>query len=175
MIRNPRRSAARATAVLASTALLVLAVAAPAQAAQPEQHCIEFVDDGTLVCAETLAAADEAFTKATGFVRLEGEAARGGVGPLAIYSLATLFQHSGYSGSSYTITRSTDCNGVTQAGISSLSTVGLNDAVSSFLAYGTCQVRLYGDINYAGSTYGYASSQSSLPSFNDVASSARAR
>jgi hypothetical protein len=175
MIRNHSRSSLRAAALLASTALLVGAAALPAQATEVEEHCIALVDDGTVVCAETLEAADAEFTEATGYTRVEDAAARGDLELLVVYSLATLYQHAGYSGSSYTFTRSTACNGVTQAGISNLTSVGLNDAVSSFLTYGTCQVRLYADASYAGSTFGYASSQSSLPTFNDVASSARAR
>ncbi|HWH97333.1 MAG TPA: peptidase inhibitor family I36 protein [Pseudolysinimonas sp.] len=161
-------------ALTASIALLVLGAAVPAHATSPDEHCIVYLDDDVVVCAETLEDADAAFTESTGLTRVESSE-EDGAGPLTVYSLATLYVDVSYGGSSYTFTRSTPCNGVTLSSVPNLGTYGLNDAVSSFATYSTCQVRLYADISYGGSTYGYATSQSSLPTFNDVASSARAR
>jgi hypothetical protein len=160
-------------AALALSIALLVAIGAPAHATEGERHCIGFADDGTVVCASTLEGADDAFTAATGRTRVEsGDAARGA---LVAFSLATLYANTGYTGSSFTVTRSTDCNGVTISGVANLATVGLDNAVSSFLAFGSCQVRLSADPNYAGAQFGFATSRSSLPTFNDVASSARVR
>lgn len=172
----------RAPALALSLALLVLGAAAPANAQTPEEHCVVLLDDESAptVCGDTREEARAAFEKETGLVIVdspESEAARGSgqLGPLVVYSLAELFVNDNYGGSSFLFARSTPCNGVTLASVSNLGSYGLNDAVSSFLTYSTCTVRLYADINYGGTTYGYSTSQSSLPSYNDVASSARAR
>lgn len=180
MIRTTR-STTRALAFVATLGALVLGVAAPAQARTGDIHCIVFADDGTVVCAETLAAADEAFTAETGYTRdgdvgARGEAVtRGGIVPLAVYSLATFYQNTLYGGSSLTITRSTPCNGSTQSGFSDLSAYGMNNSISSFITYGSCQARLYDGTGYTGGTFGYTTTQASLPLFNDLASSVRAR
>lgn len=180
MIRTFLRRGARATAFAAVVGVLVLGAAVPAQAVEDDEetHCIVLDDDGTFVCAPTLEAADAAFTAATGYVRTESDAfaaSRGGVGILAVYSLATFYANNNYSGSSLTITRSYDCNGSTQTGFSDLSSYGMNNVISSFVTYSTCQARLYDGTGYSGSTFGYTTSQPSLILFNDVASSARAR
>lgn len=178
MIRTTR-STTRALAFVATLGALVLGVAAPAQAGTGDIHCIVFADDGTGVCAETLEAADAAFTAATGYTRdvdARGEAVtRGGIVPLAVYSLATFYQNTLYGGSSLTITRSTPCNGSTQSGFSDLSAYGMNNSISSFITYGSCQARLYDGTGYTGGTFGYTTTQASLPLFNDLASSVRAR
>jgi hypothetical protein len=175
MIRTPWR---RTGALVASVAVLVLGAAAPANAVESDQHCIVLLGDeahdDAVACAETLEEADEAFTEQTGLSRVDsGEESL--LGSLVVYTLATLYRDASYGGSSFTFTRSTPCNGVTLSSVPNLGSYGLGDAVSSFLTYGSCQVRLYADINYGGSTYGYTTTQSSLPTFNDVASSARAR
>lgn len=185
MIRRTWRPLGRSAALAASLVLLVLGVAAPAHAETPEEHCVILLgdDDGAaaeaVVCADTREAAVEAFTAETGYIVVEtGDAAAGSserLGPLVVYSLAELFADAGYGGTSHLITRSTPCDGATLSGVSNLGTVGLNDAVSSFQTYSTCTVRLYANTSYGGSTYGWATSQSSLPTFNDTASSARVR
>lgn len=177
MNTNPSRRAGRVAALAASIALLSLGVATPAAADVLEEHCVIQLDADVelTVCAATLEAADAAFTERTGLVRVEEPADAENLGPLVVYTLATLYVDAGYGGGSYTFTRSTPCNGVTLSSVPNLGSYGLNDAVSSFFTYSTCQVRLYADINYGGTTYGYTTSQSSLPSYNDVASSARAR
>lgn len=174
MIGKSWRGVGRSAAFLASLALLLVGVAAPANAQTKEEHCVILLgeDADTVICADTVDAADAAFAEQTGLRRVESADV---VGPLVVYSLATLYTDAGYGGSSYTFTRSTACNGVTLASVPDLATVGVNDAVSSFLTYSSCQVRLYADVSYGGSTYGYTTSQSSLPTFNDVASAARAR
>jgi len=179
VIRTPWRPLGRAVAVAASLAVLVLGVAVPAQARpleepQNEEHCVVLLGDAadTVVCAASIAAAVQEFTAQTGYSVSESDDE---VGPLVVYSLARLYVDAGYGGSSYLFTRSTACNGVTLSGVPDLSVVGINDAVSSFLTYGTCTVRLYADTGYGGATYGYTTSQSSLPTFNDVATAARAR
>ncbi len=165
----------RTAAFVAAVGFLVAGVGAPAQASETETHCIVFADDGTIVCADTLEEADAAFTAETGYTRDGDVAARGGVGVLAVYSLATFYQNNLYGGSSVTITRSFDCDGVTQTGFSDLSLYGMNDTISSFITYRSCQARLYANTGYSGGTFGYTTTQASLPFFNDVASSARAR
>jgi len=172
----------RAPALALCLALLVLGAAAPANAQTSEEHCVVLLDDesAATICADTREEARTAFEEETGLVIVdtpESEAARGGddLGPLVVYSLAELFVNVNFGGSSFLFTRSTPCNGVTLSSSPNLGSYGLNDAVSSFLTYSSCEVRLYADINYGGTTYGYSTSQSSLPSYNDVASSARAR
>lgn len=171
---------------LVCVAVFVGAVAAPASAsasasasafedADAEQHCIAFVDDGTVVCAATPELADAAFAAETGYVTVEDELPDGSARMLLVYSLATLYEAVGYGGSSYTFVRSTDCDGSTVSGISDLSTVGLNNSISSFLAYRSCTVRLWDGTGYTGSAYGYTTSKTSLPTFNNIASSARVR
>jgi len=174
VIRTSWRPLGRAAALAATLALLVIGVATPAHAETAEEHCVILLGDDadTVVCAETPDAAVQRFTAETGYTVTESADV---VGPLVVYSIAQLFADAGYGGSSYLITRGTACNGVTLSSIADLGTIGLNDAVSSFTTYSTCTVRLFVDINYGGSSYGYATSQSSLPTFNDVASSARAR
>jgi hypothetical protein len=166
-------------AFAASLVLLVVGVAAPAQASaleeqSGEEHCVVLLDDddANVVCAGTIEAAVQKFTAETGYTVSESADE---VGPLVVYSLARLYADANYGGSSYLFTRSTACNGVTLSSVPDLGVFGLNDAVSSFLTYSTCTVRLYVDVNYGGSTYGYTTTQSSLPTFNDVATSARAR
>lgn len=192
VIRRTWRPLGRSVALASSLVLLVLGVAAPARAETPEEHCVILLGDDdaaaaeAVVCADTREAALEAFTAETGYTVVEtgsGAAESGSaaaessenLGPLVVYSLAELFADAGYGGTSHLITRSTPCDGVTLSGVSNLGTVGLNDAVSSFQTYSTCTVRLYANASYGGSTYGWATSQSSLPTFNDTASSARVR
>lgn len=174
MIRTPWRPLGRAAALAASLVLLVIGVAAPAHAETREEHCVILLGDDadTVVCADSPDAALEKFTAETGYTVTESADV---VGPLVVYSIVRLYADAGYGGASHLVTRSTPCNGVTLSSIADLGAVGLNDAVSSFLTYSTCTARLFVDINYGGSSYGYATSQSSLPSFNDVASSVRAR
>jgi hypothetical protein len=172
----------RAPALALSLAILVLGAAAPANAQVPEEHCVVLLDDesGVTICGDTEEDARAAFEDETGLVIVDEPGSEGArneddLGPLVVYSLAQLYVDSNFGGSSYLFTRSTPCNGVTLSSVSNLGSVGLNDAVSSFLTYSTCEVRLYADINYGGTTYGYSTSQSSLGGYNDVASSARAR
>ena len=162
---------------LAGAVVLLAGGTAPATASESDsdQHCIAFVDDTTLVCAATPEEADAIFTATTGYVRVGDELPDGAARMLLAYSLATLYDAVGYGGSSYTFVRSTDCDGSTISGVSDLSTVGLGNAISSFLTYRTCTVRLWDGTGYSGSAYGYTTSQTSLPSFNNLASSARAR
>lgn len=178
MIRNTSRRVGRTAALVAAIALLSLGVAGPASAGEPEEHCFIQVEESVdllIVCADTVEEADAAFAVATDSVRVEDPADAGESGARVLYTLATLYTDVSYGGSSYTFTRTTACNGVTLSSVPNLVTLGLNDAVSSFLTYASCEVRLYADINYGGSTYGYTTTQSSLPTFNDVASAARAR
>lgn len=166
----------RGTAVALLAAALALGAAAPATALSADDaHCILLLDDGTVVCGASVEEADAAFTAATGYTRVADEAARGEIGTLAVYSLASLYPNNGYGGSGYTFVRTTPCNGSTVSGVSDLSTVGLNNTVSSFQTYGTCQVRLSDGTGYTGTTYGYTTSSTSLGSFNDLASSAQVR
>ncbi len=180
MIRTFFRRGGRPAALLAAAGFLVVGVGAPAQAAplesaEDETHCIVFADDDTVVCAPTLEEADAAFTEATGYVRDPGVAGRGDAGLLAIYSLATFYQNNLYGGSSITITRSFDCNGSTATGYTNLALVGMDNTISSFITYGSCQAQLWDGTGYGGTGFGYATTQASLPFFNDLASSARAR
>ena len=174
MFRESSRPLGRAAALVASLALLVLGAAVPAQADVPEEHCVILLGDDAeqLFCAATVEKADAAFVEGTGLTRVESADE---VGPSVVYTLAVLYADASYTGSSYAFVRSTACNGVTLSSVANLAPPGLNDAVSSFLTYSGCTVRLYADISYGGSTYGYTTSQSTLPTFNDVASSARAR
>lgn len=168
----------RVLAPLACAAALLVGVAAPVAAsedADAEQHCIDFSDEGTVVCAATPEEADAAFTAATGYVRVGEELPEGSARMMLAYSLATLYEAVGYGGTSYTFVRATDCDGVTAMGISDLSTAGLNNSISSFLTYRSCTVRLWDGTGYTGSAYGYTTSKTSLPTFNNIASSARAR
>lgn len=175
----------RPLALAASLIFLVLGIAVPANAQTEEEHCVVLLDDDVavdqqvVVCASTIEGAAAAFTEQTGYTIVDSaedeNTSFASFGPLVVYSLAQLYVDANYGGSSYLFTRSSPCNGVTQAGVSNLVSYGLNDQISSFLTYSTCEVRLYDDINYAGGTYGYTTTQSSLPSFNDRASSARAR
>jgi hypothetical protein len=177
VIREHRRALGRTAAFTASLALLVLGAAAPAHAEAPEQHCMVLLDDIADVaaqefCADTFEEVDRVLQEETGLIRVESAEI---VGARVTYTLATLYQDASYGGSSYTFLRSSACDGVTAAGIPDLGAVGLNDAVSSFIAYSSCQVRLYADISYGGSAYGYTTTKASLPTFNDVATSARVR
>jgi hypothetical protein len=180
VIRTTWRPLGRAVALAASLALLVIGVAAPAHARpleeqSGEEHCVVLLDDDaadSVACAGTIEAAVQKFTAETGYTVSE---TADEVGPLVVYTLARLYADANYGGSSYLFTRSTACNGVTLSSVPDLGVFGLSDAVSSFLTYSTCTVRLYVDVNYGGSTYGYTTTQSSLPTFNDVATSARAR
>ena len=177
MIREHRRILGRTAAFTASLALLVLGAAAPAHADAPEQHCMVLLDDNPDVaaqefCAGTFEEVDRVFLEQTGLIRVESADI---VGARVTYTLATLYADASYGGASHTFLRSSPCDGVTAAGVSNLGAVGLNDVVSSFMTYSSCQVRLYADINYGGGTYGYTTTTASLPTFNDVATAARAR
>lgn len=177
MIREHRRALGRTAGFTASLALLVLGAAVPAHADAPEQHCMALLDGsdgaaGQVFCADTFEEVDRVFREETGLIRVESADV---VGARVTYTLATLYANASYGGSSYTFVRSSPCDGVAAAGVSDLGTVGLNDAVSSFIAYSSCQVRLYADVSFGGGTYGYATTTASLPAFNDVATSARAR
>jgi hypothetical protein len=168
----------RTVALLAAVGILVVGVATPAHARgvdDVETHCIVFDDDGTIVCAPTLEEADAEFTAETGYVRDGSVAARGDVGLLVTYSLATFYRDNLYGGSSTTITRSYDCDGLSQTGYTDLSLIGMNNTISSFITYRSCQARLWDGTGYTGSSFGYTTTQASLPFFNDLASSVRAR
>lgn len=174
----PRSLARLAAVVVAAT--LVLLPAAPAAADPEPQDCALDVDLDVLVCVAVGDDLAAAYLDETGRELLpspdEGEgSANGLLGPLASYSLVTFYVNTSYAGASFTIVRSTPCNGSTLSSIANLGTVGMNDAISSFATYGSCEARLYEDVSYGGSTFGYTTSTSSLPTFNDLASSARAR
>lgn len=179
MNRIPRR--ALGLGVVAA-ALTLAGVAAPAAAQPEEQDCVLWIDEDILVCVphgEDLAAA---FTDQTGMVRVpspdEGDSGGSeaeGFGASTVYDLVTYYANASYGGANFTITRSTACNGVTLSSVPNLGSYGLNDAVSSFFGWGSCTARLYADTSYGGSTYGYAALASSLGSFDNVASSTRAR
>lgn len=96
----------------------------------------------------------------------------GGFGTLAIYFLATLYEHTGYSGSTLDITTSNwwMCSGTQYNGNMSWA---WNDRVSSFQSYGGCRTRLSTHTYQGGPWYGPYTSASSLGTFNDVASSWR--
>lgn len=178
MLRISASEPIRGIAAALAITILTLGGAAPANAAEDPQDCIFYEDDDVLVCVPSGDDLLAAFTEQTGYTTVpspdDGEplASRG---PLVVYILATLWQNNGYTGTSFTFSRSTPCNGVTLSSIADLGVVGLNDSVSSFQTFGTCTVRLYEDLSYGGATYGYTTSQSSLPTFNDIAGSARAR
>lgn len=177
MSRSTVRLATAAFAALALTLLTAL----PASADPLEEDCAVDVDLDLVVCVPIGDDLAGAYFDETGLELLPspdeeaGRSASSAVTPLASYSLVTFYVNASYSGGSFTIVRGTPCDGVTLSSVANLGTVGMNDSISSFLTYGSCTARLYEDVSYGGSTYGYTTSKSSLPTFNDIASSARAR
>lgn len=178
MSRFLARLVAATLAALAATLLTAL----PAAADPVEEDCAIDVDLDLVVCVPVGDDLAAAYFDETGLELLpspDDESSRSSleaeVAPLASYSLVTFYVNASYSGGSYTIVRGTPCDGSTLSGVANLGTVGMNDVISSFLTYGSCTARLYENVSYAGSTFGYTTSTSSLPTFNDIASPVRAR
>ncbi len=135
--------------VTAATLVLLIATATPANADEPVD-CVLNLDTGVLTCAP------------------------GGVAAMATtYTLATLYTASGYGGSTLTLQASTPCdtNSDVDHSWSSLPSA-FNDTVSSFAGASNCQVKLFENVSYGGSSVGPATSMSYVgDTMNDKASS----
>lgn len=91
----------------------------------------------------------------------------------ASYLLATLYTGANYAGSSLGLKDSTPCdtNSDVDHSVASLP-AGFADEISSFKGTNNCQVKLFQNINYTGSTVGPAASMSYVgDAMNDQASS----
>lgn len=183
----------RAGAALAAAVLGTMAFTAPAYAADEsksddaagteacwlnldtdELRCFDDRETLLAVIASTGAELRFAPTVEESFAASSESSFSGGGGfvTMAVYFLATLYEHSGYSGSTLNITTGNPwmCSGTQYNGNLS---GAWNDRVSSFQSYGGCRTRLATHINQGGPWYGPYTSASSLGTFNDVASSFR--
>ncbi|MFF2053460.1 hypothetical protein ACFVU2_17800 [Leifsonia sp. NPDC058194] len=89
----------------------------------------------------------------------------------ATYVQVKLYDDAGYGGAYFQITNSSACNGSTVYQFGPLSSVGWSGRVSSFASASGCTTKLWSGASYSGSSYGFASSASSLGSMNDQANS----
>lgn len=99
---------------------------------------------------------------------------RSGIEAAAAVALGTLYEHSGYGGSSFTLYGAGSCSG-TSYGFASLGG-GWDSRVSSARAFNGCSLALYTAMNYGGTMWNCGSGCSSLPGLlNDQVRSVIAR
>ncbi|MGE4113588.1 MAG: hypothetical protein AB7G36_05385 [Candidatus Nanopelagicales bacterium] len=169
-----------AAAAALSAALLVIS-AAPASAAEADQHCWYDLETGLSGCHDTYAkvlddlsaAGEVAVATSYGSDGALVGTASGGVVALASVALGTVYEDLNYGGSSYTFTASSGCdsNADVDWQLSSMPS-GWNDRVSSFKSFGQCATRIWADTGYSGSSYGFVANSTYVGStMNDQASS----
>ncbi len=120
---------------------------------------------GELVCFDSMDALD---------AYMQGSLSRSGIEAAAAVALGTLYEHSGYGGSSFTLYGSGGCSG-TSYGFASLGG-GWDSRVSSARGYNGCSLALYTAVSYGGTMWDCGSACSSLPGLlNDQVRSVIAR
>jgi hypothetical protein len=95
------------------------------------------------------------------------------VGTLSTVVIGQVFEDANYGGSSYTFTASADCdtNADVDWELSSMPS-GWNDRVSSFKSFGQCATKIWHDVSFAGTSYGFVVNSTYVgATLNDEASS----
>lgn len=179
---------ARMVGVASSLALVAALAATNSEAVRAdtvsdgEQACWVAIDTGESLCVDDASTLADAVWVQYGLRLIipdnssSGTAAETrGANPFAVISpdttvvISVIYKDINYGGSSYFMSSSIGCNG----GYSWLGAIGWNDSVSSFKSFAGCETILYADINYAGSSTGWAVNIANLGSvgMNDKASS----
>lgn len=147
------------------------------EAAQPEQHCVQNIDTGSLVCAASEGELADAVHDETGKVLVyqpNGTLSRAAVSPAATYVIGTIYSYPNYGGSSRSITGSTPCSSGGAYNYRDLSLIGWNNDIDSFKSYAGCMTKLWDSTNFSGSAaYGYYTNSADAGSMRNRASSIR--
>lgn len=185
MSDNPQHRTRRlAAAIFAATALLMTAGASPAWAdddasattAAPAPYCWADTESQVTTCYPSEEQLDAAIVARTGSAAIEqgSELARSRaiVSPLAVYTIARLYEDASYGGSFITVTAgsSTICAS-SSVSVPSMPS-GWNDRVSSFRSYYSCTTRAYENASYGGASLS-GTNVSSMSTMNDKTSSYR--
>jgi hypothetical protein len=181
-----RRTAIRSSiaAVFGAVMLVASAPMAGAQTAAadaadttpPEQHCVQNIDTGSLVCAASEAELGAAVLDETGKVltyQSNGALSRATASTAATYVIGVIYSYPNYGGSSRAITGSTPCSSGGAYNYRDLSLIGWNNDIDSFKSYSGCMTKLWDGTNFSGSAYGYYTNQADLGSWRNRASSIR--
>ncbi|MFE6997859.1 hypothetical protein ACFVAE_18005 [Microbacterium sp. NPDC057659] len=181
-----RRTAIRSSiaAVFGAVMLVASAPMAGAQTAepdavepaQPEQHCVQNIDTGSLVCADSESELGAAVFDETGKVltyQTNGALSRATASAAATYVIGTFYSYPNYGGSSRTLTGSTPCSSGGAYNYRDLSLIGWNNDIDSFKSYSGCMTKLWDGTDFSGSAYGYFTNVADLGSWRNKASSIR--
>lgn len=159
-----------ALVVAVASVAVPVAGASPALADEPVTHCWQDLESGAGGCFDTYA---EVLTD----IALHAAVPRGdtadGITPLSTVIIGQVFEDANYGGSSFTFTASGDCD--TNVDVDwelSAMPSGWNDRVSSFKSFGQCATKIWQDVGYGGSSYGFVVNSTYVgATLNDQASS----
>lgn len=181
-----RRTAIRSSmaAVFGAAMLIASAPMAGAQTArpdaaepvQPEQHCVQNIDTGSLVCAASEGELGAAVFDETGKVltyQTSGTLSRAAASTAATYVIGVFYSYPNYGGSSRVLTGSTPCSSGGAYNYRDLSLIGWNNDIDSFKSYSGCMTKIWDGKNFSGSANGYYTNRSDLGSWRNRASSIR--
>lgn len=145
--------------------------------AAPEQHCVQNIDTGSLVCADSEDELAATVYDETGKVLVyqpNGTLARTAVSPAATYVIGVIYSYPNYGGSSRTITGSTPCSSGGAYNYRDLSLIGWNNDIDSFKSFAGCMTKFWDATNFSGSAaYGYYTNSADAGSMRNRASSIR--
>lgn len=178
-----RRTLLAAAAALTLVVAPVTAASAAGAAEAPPRSCSYDIDTASLVCVAPGEDLNAAVLAEQHLVVAEptvggpaaatpAAASRTSVPPGArlTYTQTRLYDDAGFGGAVFQITGSA-CNGSSVYQFGPLSAVGWSGRVSSFASSAGCTTKLWSGASYSGSSYGYATSASSLGGMNDQANS----
>ncbi|MFC4138725.1 MULTISPECIES: hypothetical protein [unclassified Microbacterium] len=143
---------------------------------EPEQHCVQNLDTGSLVCAASDDALGGLVYDETGKVLIyqpNGTLSRATVSPAATYVIGVIYSYPNYGGSTRVLTGSTPCSSGGAYNYRDLSLIGWNNDIDSFKSYAGCMTKLWDATNFAGNAYGYYTNIADAGSWRNRASSIR--
>ncbi|REJ08533.1 hypothetical protein DY023_00755 [Microbacterium bovistercoris] len=147
------------------------------EAAEPEQHCVQNLDTGSLVCGASDEALGGLVYDETGKVLIyqpNGTLSRAAASTAATYVIGVLYSYPNYGGSTRVLTGSTPCSSGGAYNYRDLSLIGWNNDIDSFKSYAGCMTKIWDATNFSGSAaYGYFTNKADLGSWRNRASSIR--
>jgi hypothetical protein len=166
----------RIVSAAAAALAVALTTVGPASATGGSTHCWQDVESQAGACYNTYAEVLTDIARHAALPRagsVDADVSSEGITPLSTVIIGQVFEDLNYGGSSFTFTASSDCD--TNADVDwelSAMPSGWNDRVSSFKSFGQCATRIWQDVGFGGSYYGFVVNSTYVGStLNDQGSS----
>jgi hypothetical protein len=172
-----------AAAGLALTTVVAVGTMAPARAAtadDPAQACGVVADTGATACFATSAELESWVESETGTSSVsavpddqEAPAARVSAASDSSFLLAIFYQDANYGGASWSVFATGACNKNKSTWEWEYQFTSHNDWASSFQGFSNCQVEIFDNIDFTGTTLGPVAQSANVGAMNDRTSAAR--